>query len=227
MIRYAKSVDRRKIRDDPSRRLFADQPRTMPIKLIGRTTDFKGKPLWEILGNLKNFGVGRLVIRNRFQRYPEPCYMRILKVAGMPLPTEPYTDRKVMVLVERVFRGHKNSKPVQLDSATYKADYQLVPKDQEHLYLNNTKVPEMRILPRTTNLPPLFSQMVIRQMKEKGETAPAEPQLTLLYNLEGASFKNYRVAEECETPTVKLNFKVDESSVFFPKPKEEKPSAAL
>lgn len=64
----------------------------MPIKLIGRTTDFKGKPLWEILGNLKNFGVGRLVIRNRFQRYPEPCYMRILKVAGMPTPEEPYVS---------------------------------------------------------------------------------------------------------------------------------------
>lgn len=55
----------------------------MPIKYIGRTTDFKGKPLWEILGNLKNFGVGRLVVRNRFQRYPEPCYMKILKVAAM------------------------------------------------------------------------------------------------------------------------------------------------
>ena len=64
----------------------------MPIKFIGRTTDFKGKPLWEILGNLKNFGVGRIVIRNRFQRYPEPCYMKILKVAAMPLPEEAYVS---------------------------------------------------------------------------------------------------------------------------------------
>lgn len=31
------------------------------IKLIGRTTDFRGKSLWELLGNLKNFGVGRVV----------------------------------------------------------------------------------------------------------------------------------------------------------------------
>lgn len=60
----------------------------MPIKYIGRTTDFKGKTLWEILGNLKNFGVGRMIIRNRFQRYPEACYMRILKVAAMPTPQE-------------------------------------------------------------------------------------------------------------------------------------------
>lgn len=58
----------------------------MPIKYIGRTTDFKGKTLWEILGNLKNFGVGRMIIRNKFQRYPEPCYMRILKIATLPAP---------------------------------------------------------------------------------------------------------------------------------------------
>lgn len=64
----------------------------MPIKLIGRPTDFKGKTLWEILGNLKNFGVGRLVIRNRFQRYPEPCYMKILKVAPMPIPDKPHVS---------------------------------------------------------------------------------------------------------------------------------------
>jgi Mitochondrial 28S ribosomal protein S34 len=31
------------------------------IKYIGRTTDFKGKTLWQIVSNLKNFGVGRVV----------------------------------------------------------------------------------------------------------------------------------------------------------------------
>ncbi|XP_029672324.1 28S ribosomal protein S34, mitochondrial [Formica exsecta] len=192
----------------------------MPIKLIGRTTDFKGKPLWEILGNLKNFGVGRLVIRNRFQRYPEPCYMKILKVAAMPLPDALHIDRKVMVLVERVFRGHKNPKPVQLDTATYKADYILIPKDQEHLYLENAKVPEKKILPRTTDLPPLLSQIIMRQMKAKGDKVSEEPKLPLKYNFDGGSVKNYRLAEEGESPTVKLNFNVDESSVLFPKSEE-------
>lgn len=50
------------------------------IKYVGRTTDFKGKTLWEIVGSLKNYGVGRLIVRSVFQRYPEPCYMKILKV---------------------------------------------------------------------------------------------------------------------------------------------------
>lgn len=54
------------------------------IKYIGRTTDFKGKTLWEIVGNLKNFGVGRVVVRSMFERYPEPSFMRIVKVDALP-----------------------------------------------------------------------------------------------------------------------------------------------
>ncbi|KRT80812.1 hypothetical protein AMK59_4993, partial [Oryctes borbonicus] len=103
----------------------------MPYKYIGRTHDFKGKTLWEIVGNLKNFGVGRLVIRNIVaERYPEPSYMRILKVEALPEPKEKSPDnlRKVRVLVERTFRGVTNPKPLYLESASYKTDYRLIPK---------------------------------------------------------------------------------------------------
>lgn len=59
------------------------------IKLVGRTTDFKGKTLWEIVGNLKGHGVGRYVMRNMFSRYPEPSYMKIVKVEAVsPNPIE-------------------------------------------------------------------------------------------------------------------------------------------
>lgn len=54
------------------------------VKFIGRTTDFKGKTLWEIVGNLKGFGLGRVIIRNMFQRYEEPCFFKVLKVEAMP-----------------------------------------------------------------------------------------------------------------------------------------------
>lgn len=61
----------------------------MPIiKYIGRTNDFSGKTMWEILANLKDFGVGRLVQRNMFNRYPEPSYFRIIKVEALPLPSK-------------------------------------------------------------------------------------------------------------------------------------------
>lgn len=61
---------------------------TTTIKYIGRAHDFKGKTMWEILGNLKNHGVGRILIRQMFQRYPEPSYMKIVKVEAMPNPAE-------------------------------------------------------------------------------------------------------------------------------------------
>lgn len=64
----------------------------MPYKYIGRTTDFRGKSLWEILGNLKNFGVGRILVRSRYERYPEPTFIKVLKVETLPQPENPSPD---------------------------------------------------------------------------------------------------------------------------------------
>lgn len=52
----------------------------MPYEIYGKISLQCGKTLWEILGNLKNHGVGRIVVRNQFKRYPEPSWYRILKV---------------------------------------------------------------------------------------------------------------------------------------------------
>lgn len=65
------------------------------VKFIGRTTDFKGKTLWEIVGNLKGFGVGRVIIRNMFQRYEEPCFFKVLKVKAMPNEVSRKSDSQI------------------------------------------------------------------------------------------------------------------------------------
>lgn len=54
------------------------------IKYVGRRTDFQGKSLWEIVGSLKHFGVGRIIVRSVFGRYPEPSFMKIVKVETCP-----------------------------------------------------------------------------------------------------------------------------------------------
>lgn len=64
----------------------------MPYKYIGKTTSFRGKSLWEILGNLKNFGVGRIVVRSKLERYSEPSYWKVLKVQTLPEPKNPSVD---------------------------------------------------------------------------------------------------------------------------------------
>ena len=51
----------------------------MPYVYIGRRNFYVGKTLWEILGNLRDFGVGRMLVRSNYERYPEPTYYRILR----------------------------------------------------------------------------------------------------------------------------------------------------
>lgn len=60
------------------------------LKYVGKKTPFVGKTLWEILGNLKDFGVGRIIVRNAYlTRYKEPCFMRILEVNAQPNEVPP------------------------------------------------------------------------------------------------------------------------------------------
>lgn len=58
------------------------------VTFVGRTLDHQGKTLWEILGNLKDFGVGRIVVRSTYMKYPEVCYFRIAKVEATPPHTQ-------------------------------------------------------------------------------------------------------------------------------------------
>ncbi|GAB0100773.1 mitochondrial ribosomal protein S34 [Sergentomyia squamirostris] len=167
------------------------------IKYFGRTTDFRGKPLWEILGNLKNFGVGRIVTRSAFERYPEPCYYRILKVEALPKNEDPLEARKVSVMVEKVHRGKMLPNPVNIMSTSYKADYRLIPKHEETEYCRKTTPTTVRILPRFIDLPPLLREYV------KDETSEENPQMPLVIN-KSPGYKTYRLAEEGEKPTVDL-----------------------
>lgn len=52
----------------------------MSVKLIGRTTNLYGKTLWEIIGNLRNAGIGRLITRNSYDRYEEPSFFKVISV---------------------------------------------------------------------------------------------------------------------------------------------------
>lgn len=64
----------------------------MPYVFVGKRNYFFGKRLWEIVGNLKNFGVGRILVRSKFERYPEVSYVRIIRA-------EPLMDDVSMISV--------------------------------------------------------------------------------------------------------------------------------
>ncbi|XP_050298258.1 28S ribosomal protein S34, mitochondrial [Anthonomus grandis grandis] len=180
----------------------------MPYKYIGRTHDFKGKTLWEIVGNLKNYGVGRVIARNRMQRYEEPSYMKILSVETLPKPEDESPDnvRKVRVLVEKTFRGVTAPKPILMESVTYKADYVLIPKHEEEAFCKPTKqsTNSTKIFPRTMEFPPLMKELLLRE-KKSGESGKnnIDLELNIKYN-PMSRYTKYRVAKEGEEPNVKF-----------------------
>lgn len=103
--------------------------------------------------------------------------------------------RKVVALVEKTFRGQTITKPIQIEAASYKADYVLIPKDQESQYLNVICERPIKILPSSIEFPPLLKEILIRQGKQTENIT-----LKVRYNTSG--IKNQRIAGEQETPTI-------------------------
>ncbi|CAG9087952.1 unnamed protein product [Plutella xylostella] len=170
------------------------------IKYVGRTTDFKGKTLWEIVGSLKNFGVGRVVVRSVFNRYPEPTFMKIVKVETCPDEER----RKVRVWVEKTFRGRKLPTLTEIHRTSYKPDYQLVPKNEEAKYLQVDKVhdyPEV-VLPNSIEMPPLMKKFIEKDHEKKGLEIMTDFKMPLSYSHSPNRVK--RIAKEGEKPTVEF-----------------------
>jgi small subunit ribosomal protein S34 len=67
--------------------------------------------------------------------------------------------RKVRVWAEKVFRGRKYPKIVEVCSVSYKPDYRLIPKDEEEEYCKAESLvtlDKVKVLPRTVPFPPLL-----------------------------------------------------------------------
>lgn len=99
----------------------------MPKVFIGRKSDFYGKSVWELVCNLKNFGVGRVLQRTQLKHHPEPSWFRIIKAE----PAMDEENRLGRLTVERVHRGVKLPRPVVMSDTTADTDYQLVPRHLE------------------------------------------------------------------------------------------------
>lgn len=105
--------------------------------------------------------------------------------------------RKVKVTVEKVFRGVKYPEPIPILRASYKADYQLIPK---HLEKNYTALYDLetkrnqKVLQSHTEYPPLLKRFLVKEKKDPNV------KLKLKY-FEGID-SYYRVANEGETPNV-------------------------
>ncbi|XP_045620166.1 uncharacterized protein mRpS34 [Procambarus clarkii] len=171
----------------------------MPYVLVGRTHHFYGQRLWEIVGRLKDLGAGRMVVRSRFERYPEPTFYRIVSAQPDMDTGRPHMDEDNMrgkILVEKVFRG-KYCGVVDISKAAYKTDFRLIHKHDEAKYLQaQEKVThaEQKILPNTLEMPPLLKIVAERE-------GHASNVLQLRLSNNGRA----RLAQDGEEPTVKLS----------------------
>ncbi|CAB3363653.1 Hypothetical predicted protein [Cloeon dipterum] len=124
----------------------------MPYKFIGRTTEH--------------------CARNRFERYPEKSWLKILEVTPIAAPKNVpiYAHdnlRLVSVKCEKYWRGKKLPTPIYVTGASYKTDYKLIPKSEEAEYCQIVDTPEQRdVLPETADFPPLLKEILKR---DKGD----------------------------------------------------------
>lgn len=94
---------------------------------------------------------------------------------------------------------------MEVCSTSYKADYKLIPKNEEATYCQSNKSfqAEERILPRTIEFPPLLRELIIRDKIAKGETVKEVPKLNLKYKM--GRENHGRIAKEDEKSNVQIN----------------------
>lgn len=113
--------------------------------------------------------------------------------------------RLIRVWVENTFRGKLDPEPVIIYKTSYKADYRLIPKDEEAEYckiVQEKSANEQKIMPRTTDFPPLLKELIVRESKARG-VPNEDPKLDIVY-CKVALAKKYRVAQEGETPSYEI-----------------------
>lgn len=209
------------------------------IYYYGKKTGFVGKTLFEILANLRNFGINRMLLKQEeiVKNPGERCYYIVRKV-------EPVMDDKLQegaIYAERVFKGAKVPGLFFVNEESWHTDWQLVPKDKESEYrIDSDKLIEhghpdtVTVLPRWMEVPPLLDVYMRRHYKARGgvTVAPVKLDTRLMnikmhYDFRQINFPHslHRTAEEGEKS--ELDFNKPLQSLLHPRfrPENQNPKA--
>uniref|UniRef100_A0A6G1S4C8 28S ribosomal protein S34, mitochondrial n=1 Tax=Aceria tosichella TaxID=561515 RepID=A0A6G1S4C8_9ACAR len=144
------------------------------VYYYGKKTKFVGKTLFEILANLRNFGLNRMLIKQEeLLLHPgKSSYYVVKKV-------EPVMDDKLQegaIYAERIFKGAKMPGLVMVDDTTWHTDWQLIPKHEESKYKveNPPEFQPAEIDRNSFEVPPLMDAFLKRHLKNKGQRVPQE-----------------------------------------------------
>lgn len=204
------------------------------VHYYGKKTNFVGKTLFEILANLKNFGVNRMLIKQEelLQNPRKRCYYIVKKV-------EPVMDEKLQegaIYAERVYRDAKVPGLVFVDDESWHTDWQLIPKDEEHKYrIDPADLKEhghpstVTVMPRWLQVPPLMDVFLRRHYQMRGgvtlapvkmDTSPMQIRMDYPLQRLEKPHERYRIAEEGEETELTFNrpMKTLLAEQFRPKP---------
>lgn len=203
------------------------------VHYYGKKTNFVGKTLYEILANLKNFGLNRMLIKQEelLENPGKPCYYIVKKV-------EPVMDEKLQegaIYAERIYKGAKVPGLVFVDDESWHTDWQLIPKDQEEKYRLDPKdlvvhghPSTVTVLPQWTQVPPLMDVFLRRHYEKRGGVTIAPVKLSkpiqirMSYDMDKINqpHKRYRIAEEGEETELTFNRPMKSllAEQFRPKP---------
>lgn len=188
------------------------------IHYYGKKTNFVGKTLFEILANLRNFGVNRMLLKQEelLKNPGQRCYYVVKKV-------EPVLDKDLQqgaIYAEKVYRGAKVPELVFVDEESWHTDWQLVPRDEEDSYrvpddklLKHGEPETVRVLPRWMEVPPLMDIFLRRHYKARGISSPEVKMDSKLINIKmhydfqrlNKPHEVNRIAEEGEESEFKIN----------------------
>lgn len=210
------------------------------VHYYGKRNNFVGKTLYEILANLRDFGLNRMLIKQEeiLQNPGKTCYYIVKKV-------EPVMDadlKEGAIYAERVFRGAKVPDLVYVEEESWHNDWQLIPRHEESKYLlDPAKMVEhghpetVTILPRWMEVPPLMDIFLRRHINNrKGiQLAPAlldkkRINIRMHYDLKWMNrpHSRFRVAEEGEKHHINFNLPLKELLPDHLKPKSMRKSAS-
>lgn len=154
----------------------------MPYVYIGLPSLYGGKPLFHILNNLKNFGVGRIVYKSldyenlKGDDLEKPSFYRIL----FAQPEMDSKNLKGRVVAERVFKGLRYKHPVNISEEAEIEDFRLVPKIEEASFCKwaivKDYLPERDSIrrPKYMEMAPTLKEIITRNRAKKGQKVSKE-----------------------------------------------------
>ncbi|CAI2347469.1 unnamed protein product [Caenorhabditis sp. 36 PRJEB53466] len=185
------------------------------IKFVGNhDISSEGKFLWEILAQLRNFGVGRLVTKNEWARkWPSnPSYLKILRA-------EPGMDRWLFegkLYAEWVFRG-KYLGIYEFSKDLNRSDWQLVHKHLEKSYTSAAAPMKELVVPDSFPLPPLQVHFALKTAQKNGfdeKTVPRRAPLALSLDPEFEHLKPFIKQEAPTTKSTSIYEEIDKSALL-------------